>query len=219
MIRPFLQIPKAGAAAGAATTRYVERRLKEVLGRLHFTGNVSTTGDAHLHIGGGAGGTAEHAFQLGTTGAGITVAPGNVFFSGSRASVRLNGRDLSPGAGDGNWTPPVLTVGVGVWDICLTIRYRPVFGAQDIYGVPITYLTGGELLGGVVNITAFADQPAEVASQISYPEATATEGRAYVRLGSVRRSAEGSLTVLTQDWKTSIAAGVLGNGLLFLRAA
>ena len=87
-VKPFEHIKRPLKTAGIASVRYVERRLREVLGKLHFTGSgVKTGADGQIHIefAGAGADTAIYPFKVETFVAasngrtGVTVAPGLVY--------------------------------------------------------------------------------------------------------------------------------------------
>ena len=87
MIKPFEHIKKPTAAKGIASVKYVERRLREVLGKLHFTGaGVKSSADGQIHIEVPTNNeVGDYPFKVSTFVAqsngrtGVTVAPGLVY--------------------------------------------------------------------------------------------------------------------------------------------
>lgn len=221
-VKPFEHIKKPISGKGIASVKYVERRLREVLGKLHFTGSVKTSADGQIHIDGGSGDglAGDYPFKIEASGAGIILGPGYVSMTGNLGYgiVKINGLPITPPQNANNWSPPILALPVGISNIVLEIVYTPKFDSQDIYGVPINYITGATLKQDTVNVRAYSSVPNDVGSRINYPEGSAEEGTCYVRIGQVNKANTGSLTVLAQDWRNNIAASPQGDGYVFLAA-
>jgi len=217
VIKPFETI-KAPARKGLVTTGYLERRLRAVLGKLGFSGSaVKVLGDGQIQIDTGGAGEGDHPFKLRASDGGVVISPGRVAIPGNSAEVVINGRGLVSD-GSANWREPVLPLPVGTTDICLELRYTPELAAVNVYGVPISFVTGGHF-GATIPVGAFREAPSDVRAQIDYTTGDVGQGRAYIRLGQVIKSAQGSVTVLAQDWRSSIAVAVQGDGYLFLQMA
>jgi|GEM_PF-5613671 len=214
-IRPFNDL-KVPAKNGAATVRYVERRLREVLGRLHFTGKgVKTSAEGQVHIDFEPPELFDHPFKITPVDGGVTISPGLLRLN-EEVTLRVGNVPIVPPANRGNWQSPVLSVPQGQSDIVIDLSYTPVFGSVSVFGVPISFIMGSRVIGQV-EIRAMNNAPAERPAPINYPQGTAGNGFAYIRLGRVNRSEE-AITVLVQDWSNNIAATCQGDGALFLAA-
>jgi hypothetical protein len=102
VIRPFEKIKKP-LQSGFASTDYVERRLVEVLSKLHFTGSVSTSADGQIQVNAGGSSGSSHPFA-------VSVAyntSGQLIAKIQPGRVMLIDRSL----GTLRWLPMVPTVG------------------------------------------------------------------------------------------------------------
>lgn len=95
--RPFEHLKKPLHANAPATTHYVERRLRETLGKLHFTGDAIKAGgaDGQIHIEFSSVDAGDYPFKPKTFVAasngrtGVTIMPGLVYSNAFRDSPWL----------------------------------------------------------------------------------------------------------------------------------
>lgn len=140
MIRPFQNLKAPLAAAGLASTKYVERRLQKVLGKLHFTGGggvkISESAEGQVHIDTSSSGGYEHPFQvISASTTSILVRPGWVItriygtLEGLPQTVRFRVRPVPGAAGYATLN------GINNGYVCLRTRW-----AADT-GDALSYLT------------------------------------------------------------------------------
>lgn len=130
MIKPFEHIKKPTAAKGIASVKYVERRLREVLGKLHFTGKgVSSSADGQINFDLASAGSEEHPFKASTFVAesngrtGVLISPGLVYSSAFATGIgwqipQIGRRDLTAKP-----NPPALAPSGILSYICLVCEF------------------------------------------------------------------------------------------------
>lgn len=225
-IKPFNKVRLPAAADGAIVrVKYLRKALQMVLGRLNITAKgaqLQQTGDGHLHIeiSGLGGGDSTAPFAVSTVDSGVIIAGGTLRLSGSVVpSIRVGATPIVKPANANNWTPPVLAVPIGRSYIVLHFSYNPIWGSIPVAGVAVSFIRGASIPGGNVTVRALSPTAAvDVPSEIDYPAGEATTGEAFIRLAIVDRTAD-AITVISQDWRSNIAAACQGDGLLFLAAA
>lgn len=148
-IRPFEKMEKP-LEKGFATVKYVNRRLHEVLSKLHFTGPVSSSAEGQVQIEAGSVVTAacEHPLQVYVKRVGgvlkLGVRPGWVSVEGgslTRPTLQSVSLLRDP--------PPLVAISdsatLQVW---LDLSFRPILGTLEYTeGVDLTYLSGASLQG------------------------------------------------------------------------
>ena len=117
MIKPFDHLRKSLRKGGLATTGFVERRLREVLSKLHFTvqgGKVSSSADGQVHLEFDGAGGEDPPFKVTISETLASVTPGVVMvnqYAGATPRVLL----ISPTIGGGPLSTSKLVVNGDGW--------------------------------------------------------------------------------------------------------
>lgn len=134
MIKPFENIKKKLGPNRFASTRYVDRRLREVLGKLHITGkgcNLSASADGQIHIEVPANNdVGDHPFKATTFVAqsngrtGVLIAPGLVYSNALPGPTpwmlpQIGHRDLTTSSA----SPPALAPSGILSYLCLVCKF------------------------------------------------------------------------------------------------
>ena len=204
VIRPFEKIDKP-LERGWASVAYVNRRLQAVLGKLHFTGAVSTSADGQIQVNTSAeGGGCQHPFEVYTKMVdGVlraSVRPGWMSLEGA-ASVRptLAGAQLTDDP------PPSWAIGSGAntkaW---VDLGYTPTLSSISFAGTTLTYLSGCVMEG--LPVIRFGSGPAFTAPTVDWETYEVTSGSSSLLLATI---VDG---VVQQEWFGS-AFGVIADDL------
>ena len=220
MIRPFANLKKTLGKARFASTRWVDRRIAEVLGSLHFTaGNgmkLSQANDGQIHLEWSGDDACDFPFKVRIVADGqgfaLGLTYGHVRMEGASVSVpQISGKALTQVPAP---TVP-LTTFTGTRHLIMRVDWTPVVGSlRASSSATINHLAGATLTQVPV-ITLVTTIPDQQRPQVEWPAGTVSRpGIEYVTLATLTSQGANTGVNLQQGWFGHLNLCVDGAGYL-----